>query len=161
MSLDRENINLDKIESEKVVMGNGIPDEHIFYMRGQGTENVQSIIQQDLFEDDDNSSNDMLELLQFMRSNSISLTDDQAKGMFLLHEYGLDDISEFVLGVRPLLTPQKTYFDTINKITLADRIKGTAKLDKLLKAQVASPSQQVPNASDLQPKAMKESDLKR
>ncbi|WP_423249952.1 hypothetical protein, partial [Bacillus cereus] len=91
MSLDRENINIDKIESEKVVMGNGIPDEHIFYMRGQGTENVQSIIQQDLFEDDDNSSNDMLELLQFMRSNSISLTDDQAKGMFLLHEYGLDD----------------------------------------------------------------------
>lgn len=122
--------------------------------------NVQSIIEQDIFEDDKNSNNDMLELLHFTKNNSVSLTEDQVKAIFLLNEFGLSDIGEFANGVRPLLTPQKSYFDLINKITLADRIKGTAKLDKILKAQVANPNNSMPNASEFQPKAMRESELR-
>lgn len=119
---------------------------------------VQNLIDRDLFESGDVAGNDMLEILDFYRNNGVPLTTEQVEALFLLREMGLNDIAVFASAIRPMLTPVKMYHEAINKITMADRIKGTAKLDKILKAQVASPS--VPNASDYTPKAMKEKDLK-
>jgi hypothetical protein len=120
---------------------------------------VQDLISKDIIEsDEDKSSNDMLEILQFVKDNGVPLTNDQVQAWFLLNEMGLADIALFANAVRPLVTPNKLYFDMVNKITLADRIKGSAKLDKLLKASVASPSNQVSSA-DLQPKALREKEL--
>ena len=120
---------------------------------------VQDLISQDMFEKGENNNNEMLEILEFTKSNGTPLTQDQVKAWFLLNESGLQDIALFANAVRPQLTPMKKIFEMVNKITMADRIKGTAKLDKILKAQVASPTQAMPNANDLQAKALKEKDL--
>lgn len=124
---------------------------------------VQDFMISELMEDDDNNikeNNELLELMQFTKVNGVPLTDGQVRGMFLLNEYGLGDIAEFVSAIRPELTPTKKYFKLIDKITLADRIKGNVKLSNLLKAQTAQPSQLVPSAND-QPKALRASELPR
>lgn len=122
---------------------------------------VQDLISQDLFEQSNNNTgNDMVELLEFTRDHSVPLTPQQAKAIFILNEMGLEDVALYANAIRPMLTPQKRYTEMVNKITLADRIKGTAKLDKILKAQVASPSQQTVNPNDLKAKPMRESELK-
>lgn len=121
--------------------------------------NVQDLISQDMFERKDSGGNDMLEVLEFTKNNGVPLTEDQVKAWFLLNENGLEDIAMFANAVRPQMTPLKKIFEMVNKITMADRIRGTAKLDKILKAQVSNPNQAMPNPNDLQAKALKEKDL--
>lgn len=122
--------------------------------------NVQDLINQDIFEDmGKNSDNDLLEILQFTLNNGVPLKQDQVKAWFLLNELGLEDIALFANAVRPQMTPTKKIFDMVSKITLADRIRGNAKLSNLLKAQVPSGSQQMPSAKDYQAKGLKEKDL--
>ncbi|MBK5491717.1 hypothetical protein JFU02_01735, partial [Bacillus sp. TH13] len=58
--------------------------------------------------------------------------------MFLMREMGVGDIAKFMVDMKPKVTPFQRFFELINKITLADRIKGNAKLSGLIKAQVAS-----------------------
>lgn len=128
-------------------------------------ESVADLITKDIFEDTQSNGNEMYELLDFVKENGVPLTENQVEAMFLLNlmddgENGLNDIGLFANAVRPLMTPTKLYYDMINKITLADRIKGTAKLGNILKAQVANPSQNIPS-SELKPKALKEKDLNR
>jgi hypothetical protein len=130
-------------------------NQNNFFSRVQ---TVQDLISKDIFEDNSNDKHDMIEVLSFIRDNGVPLTDDQVQSWLLLNEFGLSDIALYMNAVRPMLTPTKLYFDMVNKITLADRIKGTAKLDKLLKASVANPSSQV-SPADLQPKALKEKEL--
>lgn len=125
----------------------------------KATVNVQDLISQDMFEKKDSSGNDMLEVLQFTKENGVPLTEDQVKAWFLLNENGLEDIAMFANAVRPQMTPMKKIFDMVNKITMADRIRGTAKLDKILKASVSNPNQSMPSANDVQAKALKEKDL--
>lgn len=123
--------------------------------------NVTELAFKDLMEEDKESNeNELLELLEFYRHNGVPLTEKQVKATLLLHEFGLDDISQFANSVRPQMTKPKMFMKLIEKITLADRIKGNAKLSNLLKANVASTSQQVPNASDYQAKAMRKSELR-
>ncbi|HER2162488.1 TPA: hypothetical protein VJS59_001583 [Streptococcus pyogenes] len=125
----------------------------------KATVNVQDLISQDMFEKKDSGGNDMLEVLQFTKENGVPLTEDQVKAWFLLNENGLEDIALFANAVRPQMTPMKKIFDMVNKITMADRIRGTAKLDKILKASVSNPNQSMPSANDVQAKALKEKDL--
>lgn len=122
---------------------------------------VQDFIDKDMFETADQSGNEMVELLRFFQDTGVPLTDDQVKAAFLLHEFDLADMAQYMVAVRPMLTPVKIFHDTINKITLADRIKGTAKLKDVMKNQVPNPSQQMPNASELQAKKMSEKELSR
>ncbi|HER2159128.1 TPA: hypothetical protein VJS26_001737, partial [Streptococcus pyogenes] len=119
----------------------------------KATVNVQDLISQDMFEKKDSGGNDMLEVLQFTKENGVPLTEDQVKAWFLLNENGLEDIALFANAVRPQMTPMKKIFDMVNKITMADRIRGTAKLDKILKASVSNPNQSMPSANDVQAKA--------
>lgn len=124
-------------------------------------ETVQDLISKDIFDTSGSSDNqDMLNILQFMRLNGVPLTDSQVQAWFLLNEFGLADLALYMQAVRPLLTPTKMYFDMVNKITLADRIKGTARLDKLLKASVANPNNQV-SAAEVTPKGLHEKELGR
>lgn len=124
-------------------------------------ETVQDLISKDIFEESKAPENDMLQILEFAKSNGVPLTDHQAEAFFLLSQFEeTADIPLFMNALRPLMTPTKQYTQFIDKITLADRIKGSAKLSNLLKAQVASASAQVP-ASEMQPKALKEKELNR
>lgn len=123
--------------------------------------NVQDLISRDIFESSKpNNQNELLEILEFTQRNGIPLTENQVQAWFLLNEMGLQDIALFANAVRPMLTPTKKIFDMVNKITMADRIKGTAKLDKILKAQVSNPNAAMPSANDVQAKALREKDLK-
>lgn len=126
--------------------------------------NVTEIAFKDLLEEETPSSeaNEMLELLHFYRQHGVPLTHDQVKSMLILKENGLEDIAIFVNAVRPEMTKPKGFLDVIGKITLADRIRGTAKLSNLLKANVASASGQVAavNPKDYEAKAMRKSELK-
>lgn len=116
--------------------------------------NAQDFLMKEFMEDDkDQAGNELLELLEFTKQNGVPLTDDQVKGMFLLNEIGMKDIALFANGIRPELTPTKKFFKLVDKLTLADRIKGNAKLGNLLKANMANPSQNIPS-SELQAKKM-------
>lgn len=121
--------------------------------------NVQDYMMKDLFEEDnENTGNELLELLEFTKLNGVPLTDDQVKASFLLSEMGMKDIANYAIAIRSELTPTKKFFKLIDKITLADRIKGNAKLSNLIKAQVASPSGMMPSAND-QPKPMTKKEI--
>lgn len=116
---------------------------------------VQDLMIKDLMEEEkeDQQGNELLELLEFTKQNGVPLTDDQVKGMFFLNEIGMNDIANYAMAIRPELTPTKKFFKLVDKLTLADRIKGNAKLGNLLKANMASPSQNIPS-SELQAKKM-------
>lgn len=124
---------------------------------------VADMITEDLFEKEEKSSggNELLELVQHVQNNGVPLTEDQVQANFLLHEMGLGDIAQYSMAIRPQLTPMSVINKLIDKITLADRIKGTAKLGNLLKAQVANPSNTMPNAKDLQAKPMVDKEFTR
>jgi hypothetical protein len=122
---------------------------------------VTQLAFKDLMEEDkEDHQNELLELLEFTKQNGVPLTDDQVKAAFILNEFGLSDIAQFAFSIRPELTPTKKFFKLIDKITLADRIKGNAKLANLLKANVPNPNQQLPSAAEYQPKALRKSELR-
>jgi hypothetical protein len=95
--------------------------------------NVQELIQKELLESK-SEENEMLQLLEFMRDNGTPLTPQQAAAAYLLQQNGLNDIPNFVFNVRKMMTPTQKIFKFIDKFTLADRIKGNAKLSNILKA---------------------------
>ncbi|HHT7057348.1 TPA: hypothetical protein ACTZ2U_005355 [Bacillus cereus] len=101
---------------------------------------VQEVMMSDFYEEDEEEveNNEMLELLCFIQQNGVSLKNEQVEAMFLMQEMGVGDIAKFMVDMKPKVTPVQRFFELINKITLADRIKGNAKLSGLIKAQVAS-----------------------
>ncbi|MCC2496583.1 hypothetical protein LKM14_24835 [Bacillus cereus] len=101
---------------------------------------VQEVMVSDFYEEDKEEveNNEMLELLHFMQENGVPLKNEQVQAMFLMQEMGVGDIAKFAVDMKPKVTPFQRFFELINKITLADRIKGNAKLSGLVKAQVAS-----------------------
>ncbi|MGN4788619.1 hypothetical protein [Bacillus sp. BR3(2024)] len=100
---------------------------------------VQETMIEEFYEDEEEvNNNEMLELLHFMQQNGVPLKSEQVQAMFLMREMGVGDIAKFMVGMKPKVTPFQRFFELINKITLADRIKGNAKLSGLIKAQVAS-----------------------
>src|SRR4051812_19762019 len=115
-------------------------------------ETVQDILIQDLLQTAQESSNETLDLMQFLRESGTPLTKDQLQGFMLLRENGLDDIADFVYNSRRLVTPVSLYFKLLDKLTLADRIKGNAKLSHLLKAS-ANPANSM-KPEDMQAKGM-------
>lgn len=101
---------------------------------------VQEVMVSDFYEEENEEieNNEMLELLHFMQQNGVPLKNEQVQAMFLMQEMGVGDIAKFAVDMKPKVTPFQRFFELINKITLADRIKGNAKLSGLVKAQVAS-----------------------
>lgn len=125
-------------------------------------ENVTELVFKELLEDDIQSEpNELLQLLMYYQQNGVPLTEEQVKAMFLLKENGLGDIATFANTVRPSMTKPKFFMKLIEKITLADRIKGNAKLSNLLKANMAA-GQAVPpvNPKDYEAKAMRKGELR-
>lgn len=97
---------------------------------------MQDLLQQDFMVDDSEAvvGNETLELLKFVQHHGVSLTGQQLRGIAMLREYGLDDVANLVLNGRSQVTPFKRFMELIGKLTLADRIKGNAKLSSILKA---------------------------
>lgn len=122
---------------------------------------AQDVIMSEILQDDEQTSNETLDLLQFMQFNSTPLTEQQFQSILLLQTNGLDDIADMLLSMKFLATPQKTYMSTIEKLTLADRIKGNAKLSHLVKSNgMANPAGQL-TASDVQAQGMSRREIDR
>lgn len=122
-------------------------------------ETVQDLFISDLLHvDDDSGSNETVELMEFMRKNATPLTRDQITAMLLLRESGLDDLANYMNAIRPMTVKPNVYYDMINKLTLADKIKGNAKLSHLLKAN-ANPVSTGLRPEDVKHKNLKKSDL--
>lgn len=101
---------------------------------------AQEFMIEDLLESKDD--NDMIQVLDFVRKHGVPLTQDQARASFLLDEMGLSDIALFAQTMRTQMTPVNRYYKMTDKLTLADRIKGNAKLGNLLKANANPANQQ-------------------
>ncbi|MNO48611.1 hypothetical protein D3C76_389490 [compost metagenome] len=96
------------------------------------SDTVQDVLIEELLEVNDD--NEMIQVLDFVRKNGVPLTQSQAQAAFLLQEYGLSDIPMFAETIRAQMTPVSRFYKMVDKLTLADRIKGNAKLSGLLKA---------------------------
>ena len=123
---------------------------------------VQDLLTGDLLQvvEDDAGKNETVEVLEFMRDNSVPLTENQFIGLLMLQENGLTDVANLAFNGRRLVAPKRTYFDLISKLTLADRIRGNARLSHLLKAN-ANPANGALSAKDLQPQAMSRKEIDR
>lgn len=120
-------------------------------------QSVQDILISDLLEVNQEDSNETVQLLEFMKNNGVPLTESQVSAFFLLRENGLDDIADFAFSMRKAVTPKSVFFDLVSKLTLADRIKGNAKLSHLLKAS-ANPANGV-KPEDMQAKGMSRKEI--
>lgn len=121
-------------------------------------ETVQDYLIADLLEiDKKEESNETVQVLEFMRDNATPMTKSQLEGILLLNENGLNDLANFAFGARKAVTPSRIFFDMVGKITLADRIKGSAKLSHLMKA-TANPAGSM-KTEDLQAQGMKRSEI--
>lgn len=120
---------------------------------------VQDFFIADLLEIDNQDSNETVQILEFIRDNAVPMTKDQLEGILLLNEMDLNDISNFAFGARKAVTPAKLFFDMVGKITLADRIKGSAKLSHLMKA-TANPAGGM-KAEDMQAQGMSRKEIDR
>ncbi|WP_263560728.1 hypothetical protein [Paenibacillus polymyxa] len=94
-----------------------------------------------------NDENEMMQIMDFVRKNGVPLTQDQVVGTMLLQEMGLGDLAGFVQTNRIIMTPVNRYFKMVDKLTLADRIKGNAKLGNLLKANANPANAVVPKGA--------------
>ncbi|MFD5022376.1 hypothetical protein ACFWMP_26080 [Paenibacillus sp. NPDC058367] len=101
---------------------------------------VQEIMIKELLEVSDD--NEMIQALDFVRQNGVPLTTMQVAGTFQLIDAGITDVFTFINSARKLMTPTNKFYKLIDKLTLADRIKGNAKLSNLLKAN-ANPANSV------------------
>ncbi|MGW9441002.1 hypothetical protein [Streptomyces sp. NPDC055607] len=101
---------------------------------------VQDVLIEDLLEVSDDSED--LKILEFMKNNGVPLTQQQAIGAFQLQQMGLSELANYVLAVRPSMTPVNRYYKMTEKRTLGDRIKGNMKLSSLLKANQQQASAQ-------------------
>ncbi|PAF30770.1 hypothetical protein [Paenibacillus sp. 7516] len=101
---------------------------------------VQEFMIEDLLESNDD--NDMIQVLDFIRKHGVPITQDQARASFLLQEMGLNDLALFAQTMRTQMVPVNRYYKITDKLTLADRIKGNAKLGNLLKANANPANQQ-------------------
>ncbi len=120
-------------------------------------ESVQDILIKDFLETDEENSNEMVQLLTFINDNGTPLTKDQIQSFFILHENGLSDIADFVYSLKKRVTPSRLFFDMVAKVTMADRIKGNAKLSHLMKAS-ANPAQNL-KPEDVQAKGMTKKEI--
>lgn len=119
---------------------------------------VQDILIQDFLESaDDANSNEMVQILEFTRDNATPLTTDQLKGFLLLRENGLGDLADYAFSMKKTVTPARLFFEMVSKITMADRIKGTAKLSHLMKAS-ANPAASL-KPEDVQAKGFSKKEL--
>lgn len=123
-------------------------------------ETVQDIMIEDLLQTNQESTNETLDLMHFVRESGTPLTKDQLQGFMLLEENGLGDIANYVYNARRSVTPVSLFFKLLDKLTLADRIKGNAKLSHLLKAS-ANPANAALNPNDLQAKGMSTKEIDR
>lgn len=124
-------------------------------------ETAQDAFQSEFLEDDQQKSNETLDLLKFMQYNSTPLTKNQFQAMLMLQANGLDDLAEMALKMKYLSTPQSTYYSTIEKLTMADRIKGNAKLSHLMKSEgMANPAGTL-KANDVQAQGMSRREIDR
>lgn len=120
---------------------------------------AQELFNVHFLEKEEMSSNETLDLLQFMKASSTPLSQDQIKAMLLLTENGLGDLVSLVPVFREEVTPTEIYFKTIDKLTLADRIKGNAKLSHLMKSDgLANPANSL-KASDVQAQGMSRKEI--
>ncbi len=121
---------------------------------------VQDFLTKDLLEvyEDNNKTNETVELMSFMRDNAVPINPNQLKAYFLLKENGLDDIANFSYNARRVVTPFKWFKTILNSLTMADRIRGNAKLSHLLKAN-ANPANSGLKAEDLQAQKMTKSEI--
>ncbi|WP_083205148.1 hypothetical protein [Bacillus sp. FJAT-27264] len=101
---------------------------------------VQEVMIKELLEVSE--ENEMVQALEFIRQNGVPLTSDQVAGTFQLIDAGITDVFTYVNSARKLMTPVNKLFRLIDKLTLADRIKGNAKLSNLLKAN-ANPANSI------------------
>lgn len=99
---------------------------------------VQDLLIEDLLEED-NPQNEFVEAMEHFTKNGVPLTNDQSRAIFILHEYGLSDISNYILNVRKHMTPVARIYKFIDSLTMANRIKGNAKLSKVLQQQMQAP----------------------
>lgn len=119
---------------------------------------VQDFMIKDLLEVEENAkSNETLQLLEFTR-DSVALTENQIKAFFLCREFGLDDIADFAYNAKRSVTPFKRFLDLISKLTLADRIRGNAKLSHLMKAS-ANPASDALKPKDVQAQGMSRKEI--
>lgn len=121
-------------------------------------ETVQDYLIADLLEiDKKEDSNETVQVLEFMRDNATPMSKDQLQGILLLNENDLGDLSNYVFGARKAMTPSRIFFEMVGKLTLADRIKGNAKMAHLMKAS-ANPAGSM-KSEDLQAQGMKRSEI--
>lgn len=120
-------------------------------------DNAQDILK-NIFEES-NDSNETLELLKFMKYEGVALTNEQVKAIMILNEYEeTKDLIDYVMMFRPMVTPTDNYFKLIDKLTMADRIKGNAKLSHLMKAN-ANPANTALKPEDVQPKGFSRKEI--
>lgn len=120
---------------------------------------VQDLLVSELLEvDDKKGKNETVELMEFVRDSSVSLTESQIAAYFLLRENGLGDIANFSYNAKRAVTPWKRFLDVLAKLTLADRIRGNAKLSHLLKAS-ANPAGDALKPKDVQAQGMSKKEI--
>lgn len=123
-------------------------------------ETVQDLMIGDLLQTSEDATNETLDLMHFLRDSGTPLTKNQLEGFLLLNEMELDDISNYVYNARKHVTPVAMFFKLLDKLTLADRIKGNAKLSHLLKAS-ANPANGALKPDDMQAKGMSMKEIDR
>ena len=101
-------------------------------------ENVQDLMAKILLDSDSAAENETVQILQFVRENAVPINNDQAEAIFLLKEMGLSDIGDYVEKTRKTMMPFRSIIKFVEVLTMANRIKGTAKLNNVLK-QEANP----------------------
>lgn len=123
-------------------------------------ESVQDILIQDLLQTSESKSNETIELFNFMKESGTPLTQAQIESFMLLREYGLDDIADFAYNARRSVTPASLFFKILDKLTMADRIKGNAKLSHLFKAN-ANPANGALRPEEVQAQGMSRREIDR
>lgn len=91
---------------------------------------LDSTLQQ-IFTGSDNNLGVYDRILDFLKENSVSLTPDQFKALYLLNFFDLSDICTFILENKHLCASRDVYFKALNILTLADKVKGQIRLENL------------------------------
>lgn len=107
---------------------------------------AQEVFKDDFLEEEGQETNATINIFNFLRREGTPLSKDQMSAIMLLEENGLHDISSRIHQNRQFNLTKKDYDDTFAKMTLADRIKGNAKMSHLVKETMSNPAVNINNA---------------
>lgn len=105
-------------------------------------QDVYSVLFKEYENNEIQSEGELMQMMNFLKYNGNPFTAEKIEGIYLLNSFNEDneftDLINYLYNVNSETVPVEIYYNMVNKLTLADRLKGNVKLSNVLKQPISN-----------------------